>query len=129
MMGKNGYPKVEYYYKLIQEIFELCNWIGKKKIDINFIKIKSHIGNSGNRTADLLAKEATNIAKMCKLGQSNFIKYDMRKNHVTVDSAKDLIQFRKREKEKRKIEWEKIRIERMGNKKDTMVMEFLIKQF
>ena len=34
----------------------------------------------------------------------------------TVDIAKDLIQLRKREKEKRKIEWEKIRIERMENK-------------
>ena len=95
ILGKNGYQKVEYYYDLTQEIFELCNKIKKEKMDINIIKIKSHSGDSGNRMADLLAKEAANIAKMCKLGQSNFIKYDMRKNHVTVDTAKDLIQLRK----------------------------------
>ena len=82
------------------------------------LKIKGHIGNIGNKMADSLAREAANIAKMCKNGESNLIRYDMRKNHVTVDITKDLIQLRKREKEQRKFEWEKMRMERMNKNKD-----------
>ena len=50
---------------------------------------------------------------MCKYGKSRFIKYDLRKNPIDVDIAKDLIKLRKQLKEKRKMEWFQHRIDRM----------------
>ena len=110
MLEENGYPKIDYYYEPIQEIFDICNRLGKMSIDINIIKVKSHIGIEGNRRADVLAKEAANLAKMCKIGESKLVKYNINKNHVSVDIAKDLIQLRKKEKENRKHNWEKIKM-------------------
>ena len=118
ILNENGYPKVEYYYDLIQLIFKISSDLDKHGIHINILKVQSHIGNEGNEMADKLAKEAANIAKSCKYGESKFIKYDMRKNHVTVDIAKDLIRFRINEKEKRKLEWLQVKMQRLNKNKD-----------
>ena len=117
ILNENGYPKVEYYYDLIQLIFKNCNILNKDDIHINIMKVQSHIGNEGNEMADKLAKEAAKIAESCKYGESKFIKYDMRKNHVTVDIAKDLIRLRSNEKEKRKMEWLQMKMERLNKDK------------
>ena len=118
MMDKDSYPKIDYYYDLIQSIFKKCNILEKMNVNVNILKVKGHIGDMGNRMADSLAKEAANIAKMCKSGESNIVHYHMRKNHVTVDITKDLIQLRKREKEQRKYEWEKMKMDRIDGKKN-----------
>ena len=91
MMNKDGYPKFDFIYKMIQSIFELCNKLEKYNININIIKVSSHRGNFGNQMADQLAKSAANLANMCKYGRSNFIKYNMNINSVNVDIAQDLI--------------------------------------
>ena len=78
MLHKDGYQVLEYIYILLQSIFELCNQLNKHKIEINMIKVNSHKGNYGNQMADQLAKSAANLANMCKYGESNFIKYNLK---------------------------------------------------
>ena len=89
ILNINGYPKHDYYYKLIQEVFTLCNLLEKRNIKININKVNSHIGIDGNQMADKLAKHAASLAKMCKYGEHNCIKYNMNKNPIQVDIAKD----------------------------------------
>ena len=67
-------------------IFILCNNLETSKKHINIIKISSHKGEHGNQIADKLTKEAANTARMCKFGDSRFIKYDMAKNPINVET-------------------------------------------
>ena len=115
MMNKDGYPKLDYIYKLLQVIFDLCHKLGNYNININIIKVSSHKGNYGNQMADQLAKSAANLAKMCKYGESKFIRYELRKNAVNVDIAKDLIKLRKLWKKQRKSEWINMKNDRINN--------------
>ena len=92
------------HYQLIQEIFILSNQLGTKNIKINVNKINSHIGIYGNQMADKLAKYAATIARMCKYGECKYIKYDMNKNPIQVDIAKDLIRLRKIRKRNRNMQ-------------------------
>ena len=105
IMSKNGYPKLEYYYNLLQSIFVLCNELNRNNIIINLIKIDAHKGIAGNTNADLLAKEAAIWARMSKYGEANVVKYNMNKNPVNVDIAKDLIKLRQKRRKERKKEW------------------------
>ena len=109
ILSKNGYPKYDYYYKLIQVIFELMKILENNNICINIFKLESHCGIEGNENADKLAKAAASIAKQCKYGQDNTIKYDMSKNPVGIDIAKDLIRLRIIRKNERRDEWIKIK--------------------
>ena len=99
----DGYPKYDYYYQLIEEIFKICHFLYQNNIFININKINSHIGIEGNTIADKLAKQAAKLAEMCKYGDSKIIKYDMKKNPIQVDIAKDLIRLRRKRKEERKM--------------------------
>ena len=90
---------------MLQVIFDLCCKLDNNNIKINIIKISSHKGNYSNQMADQLAKSAANLLNMCKYGESKFIRYDLRKNPVNVDIAKDLIKLRKLWKKQRKSEW------------------------
>ena len=105
IMSKNGFPRLDYYYKLLQSIFVLCNELDRNDIIINIIKIDGHSGISGNVNADLLAKEAANWARMSKYGQAKVVRYNMNKNPVNVDIAKDLIKLRLKRRKERKQEW------------------------
>ena len=78
LLNIDGYPKIDYYYKLLMTIFELCNKLNKNGKHINTIKINSHKGNKGNQMADKLAKEAANTARLCKFGDTKFLRYDLR---------------------------------------------------
>ena len=89
---------MDYIYKLVQTIFELCHKLEKSNVNINIIKVNSHRGNFGNQIADQLAKSAANLANMCKYGESKFIKYDIRKNSVNVDICKRFNQTKKTNK-------------------------------
>ena len=103
ILNIDGYPKIDYYYELLMGIFELCNKLKNHDKAINIIKISSHKGNKGNQIADKLAKEAANTARMCKFGESKFLRYDLRKNPINVDIAKDMIKLRKLIKMKGKM--------------------------
>ena len=105
LLSKNGYPKLDYYYKLLQAIFKLSNELQNEKIKINIFKIRSHKGIIGNTIADSIAKEAAVWAKDCKYGYSNIVKYDMSQNPINVDIAKDLIKLRRKNKDLRRKEW------------------------
>ena len=74
LLNKDGYPKLDYYYKLLLIIFELCNKLENEDMNINIIQIYGHKENQGNPMADKIAKEAANIARMCKFGDSKFIR-------------------------------------------------------
>ena len=115
MLNKDGYPKLDYYYKLLLTIFDLCAHLKNASMNINIIKINSHKGNQGNQMADKIAREAANIARMCKFGDSKFIKYRLDKNPVNVDIAKDMIKLKKMLKTKRKNEWLDMKKDRLIN--------------
>ena len=118
LLNEDRYPKIDYYYKLLMVIFTLCNELGKNGIHINIFKISSHRGDHGNQIADKLAKEAANMARLCKFGDSKFIKYDIAKNPINVDIAKDLIKLRKKIKYERHNEWQEMRNERIENQNE-----------
>ena len=120
LLNKDGYPKLNHIYKLLQSIFEVCHKLDHYNININIIKVRSHKGNYGNQMADKLAKSAANLANMCKYGQSKFIKYDIKKNDVNVDIAKDLIKLRKKLKQERKSKWIEIKNDRINNDNENM---------
>ena len=63
LLNKDGYPKLNHIYKLLQSIFEVCNKLDHYNININIIKVNSHKGNYGNQMADKLAKSAANLGK------------------------------------------------------------------
>ena len=113
VLDQNGYPNFDYYYKLIEQIFILCHQIFEHHIIININKISSHIGIYGNETGDKIAKYAATLAKMCKYGENNIIKYQINKNPVQVDIAKDLIKLRINRKKERKYFW----IDKLNNLK------------
>ena len=98
-----GYPKYDYYYKLIIQIFKLCKELEYNNIYININKINSHIGIAGNEKADKLAKEAANLARECKFGGNKLINYNCNKNPVQIDIEKDLIKLRIQRKKSRKM--------------------------
>ena len=79
MLSVDGYPKLNYYYQLLMIIFDLCNKLKNDQIHINIVKVSSHKGEYGNQMADKVAREAANIARMCKYGESRFVRYDLRK--------------------------------------------------
>ena len=87
----------------------------KYGIHINIVKVYSHKGNHGNQMADKIAREAANIARMCKFGDSKFVKYKLQYNPVNVDIAKDLIKLRKKIKLDRKNEWKGMKQDRINN--------------
>ena len=120
LLNKDGYPKLDYIYKLLQSMFEICNKLKCYNININIIKVRSHKGNYGNQMADQLAKSAANLANMCKYGKSKFIKYNISKNAVNVDIAKDSIKLRKHLKNQRKSKWIDIKNDRINNKNMNM---------
>ena len=105
MFDKNSYPQFEYYYILLQNIFQQCHRLNEQEISINIIKINSHKGIKGNEIADKLAKDGAMLARDCKFGKSNIIKYKMHKNPVNVDIAKDLVKLRIRRKIERRQKW------------------------
>ena len=109
ILHKNGYPEYDYYYKLLQIIFELIHMLNKYNVKINIFKINSHKGIKGNEIADGLAKEAAMIARDCKFNGDKMVKYDMLKNPVAVDIAKDLIRLRIIRKKEQRKEWIRIR--------------------
>ena len=115
MFNKDGYPNLDYTYKILQSIFKLCNKLDQNNIVINVIKVSSHKGNYGNQMEDQLAKSAANLANMCKYGESKFIKYNMNINPINVDIAKDLIKLRKQRKNKRISDWIEMRNDRINN--------------
>ena len=51
--------------------------------------------------ADKLAKHAATISRMCKYGEQRYIQYNMVKNPIQVDIAKDLIRLRRIRKKNR----------------------------
>ena len=55
MMNKDGFPKLDHIYKLLQVIFDLCYRLDDNNIKINIIKVNSQKGNYGNQMADQLA--------------------------------------------------------------------------
>ena len=68
LFNQDGYPKYNYYYKLMEAIIEIiynivalnCN------IKIEIIKVKSHTGIEGNEIVDGIAKKGAEIANVCK---------------------------------------------------------------
>ena len=120
ILNEDGYSKIDYYYKLLMIIFDLCNKLAKNGKHINIIKINSHKGNSCNQIADKLAREAANMAQMCKFGESRLTRYDLKKNPINVDIAKDLIKLRKRIKNERKQAWLDIKKDRIENQNKNM---------
>ena len=104
ILNINGYPKYDYYYKLLIQIFRLCKELENNNINININKINSHIGILGNEKADKLAKKAANLAKDCKYGGNKMINYNCNKNPVQIDIEKDLIKLRIQRKKSRKME-------------------------
>ena len=61
------------------------------------------MGIFGNENVDKIAKHATTIARMCKYGEKRTVYYNMGKNPVQVDIAKDLIKLRRQRKKERKM--------------------------
>ena len=118
LLNEDGYPKIDYYYKLLMVIFTLCNELKKDNIDINIVKVSSHKGIHGNQIADKLAKEAANVARLCKFGESKFIRYNIANNPINVDIAKDLIKLRKKIKYERHNEWQEMRNDRIENQNE-----------
>ena len=99
-----GYPKLEYYYQLINDMNNLANLLNDYNVHINIIKISSHIGIQGNHHADALAKAAATIAFNCKCNFDDTIRYNTFKNPINVDISKDIIYLNKLyKKEKRKM--------------------------
>ena len=62
----NGYPQLQYYYQIINLILKLMNQLNEYNVDINMIKVSSHIDIKGSQIADTLAKQAANAAYNCK---------------------------------------------------------------
>ena len=62
-------------------------------------------------------REAANTARMCKFGESRLTRYDLKKNPINVDIAKDLIKLRKRIKNERKKVWLDIKKDRIENQR------------
>ena len=85
LLSINGYPQYKYYYDLLQIIWTIINNINKIcNIKIKICKIKSHSGNYGNDMADILAKQAANIAHKIKFENELNIDKDCREfpNHT-----------------------------------------------
>ena len=62
MLSIHGYPKLNYYYGLINEIHDLISQFNNLNIYINIIKVPSHTDIDGNDRADELAGEAADVA-------------------------------------------------------------------
>ena len=101
----NGYPQYQYYYQIINQMFKIINRLNKFNIDINIIKVSSHIGIHGNRMADILAKQAATVAHNCKYRLDDIIEFSTYFNPINVDISKNLIWLNKFYKMKRKRSW------------------------
>ena len=99
------YPDYQYYYRVIDQIYELVNELNNFNVKINIIKIPSHIGIRGNTIADTLAKQAAIIAHNCKYKLDDIMYYNTYLNPINVDISKDLIYLNKWYKQHRKNEW------------------------
>ena len=95
VMDINGYPEFDYYYKLLEKIFESMNILSKYNIWIEIIKIPSHSGINGNTIADTLANKAADQSRANKFKGNASVKYNQYNNPVNVDISKDLINLRK----------------------------------
>ena len=82
-----GYAKLEYYYKVIQNIFKQINQINKlnNNINIKIIKVKSHSNIKGNDIVDMIAKMGADMAVEAKNGK-NELKYNRFYNSIMVDN-------------------------------------------
>ena len=83
----------------------MANLLNDYNVDINIVKIASHIGIQGNQYADALAKAAATIAHNCKYNLDDMIKYNTYKNPINVDINKDIIYLNKLYKKERKEIW------------------------
>ena len=118
LMDINGYPKFNYYYKLMETIINITNRLKNYGIKIIIIKIRSHKNIIGNEKADKLAKKEANIVKTMAKNSSEWYKREL--NSINVDIAYLLMKLKKKHDRERKIEWKNRktnRIEQYWNKK------------
>ena len=87
MLSIDGYPKYDYYYKLMERIINLINLLDNYNINLNIIKIRSHQNIDGNEEADRLAKIASQQAKDAKFNKKNNW-YNLYYNPIMVDNTK-----------------------------------------
>ena len=124
-----GYPQYQYYYQLINQIFKLLNHLNYYNVNVNFIKIPSHVGIKGNQIADVLAKQAAIVAHNCKYKLDDIIEYNTYYNPINVDISKDLIWLNKYYKNKRKDEWLKRQADwKKNNLKENLYIGDMIMQ-
>jgi hypothetical protein len=84
-MDKSGYPKLFYYYEILNNLIELLNKIQQLNIKIIFIKVPAHNDIKFNEIADIEAKKAAQLA----ITQSNDINFwNPQKSPAIVDIQK-----------------------------------------
>ena len=127
----NGYPQYQYYYQIINQIYKLLNHLNNYNVNINIIKIPSHIGIKGNQIADTLAKQAAIVAHNCKYKLDDIIDYSTYFNPINVDISKDIIWLNKFYKNKRKNEWLKRQFDWKNNnlKENQYVGDMIMQRF
>ena len=114
-------------------MFKIINQLNEFNIEINLIKVPSHIGIHGNRMADILAKQAATIAFNCKYKMDNIIDFSTYFNPINVDISKDLIwlnKFYKKKREdmwiKRQSNWKKGKLKSNQYIGNTLMQQFMV---
>ena len=130
MFKITGYPKLYYYYKLMNKIIILMNKLNRLDIKIFIYKVKSHNGVRGNEKVDKLAKKAARLAKKRKyyhLKYGNTKWYNTALNPPYVDISFLFDKLHKKHKKERIIKWnEKFELYKNKNKNIFHNSEFLM---
>ena len=78
LLDLKGYPKLQYYYDIVNDIYGIIQQFDMLNVTINVIKVPSHTGIEENDKVDALAKEAAQIAvKWQENGDPNWHKENM----------------------------------------------------
>ena len=112
-----GFPKHNYYYKLMERIINLANLLNDYNVNIEIIKIRGHKNIDGNEQVDKLARRTAKRVAHLKKIRDKF--YQPKYNSIMVDISLDFKKLKYKFKDNRNMEWENfinnIRIENDKN--------------
>ena len=83
LFNLEGYPKINYYYGIMNNIIKLINKINANNISISIIKVPAHQDIENNELVDKLAKQAAKTA--VNWSDNNYHPWDSLETPATVD--------------------------------------------